>query len=212
MRNEKKNKVKLVYKKNKRRLKIILLLRKRQLKLFMLKIKLNTLLKTYLHQAPIQINIISLNKIYLKNKFLLKLKHLLTKKFSFFISQKRYKYFCAKWFYLLPIASFYNYSNLFSLCIKDGLERTGRQHSQFLRFFKMLIKFLLLYGFGLGGLRVQIVGKLDGNDRVQRSLISFGKFPSRTTLNLPIQYSALTAYTYTGTFGIKILHLFNKKL
>ena len=192
-----------------RRSSCVLFLRKKQLQLLIVKFKLNTLLKKYFPKQRFQINIISVNNIFLRNTYLLRVKNLLLARFSRFITQKKYKYFCAKWFYLLPLAVYFNYSNLFALCIKDGLERTGRQHSQFLYFFKSIIKFLLLYGFGLRGLRIQIVGKLNGNDRVQRSLLLFGKFPSRTTLNIPVNYVTATAFTYTGSFGIRILHLFN---
>lgn len=189
-----------------KRLMKLLRLKIRYFKIMYFKLKLENYLQRKL-DLPVFVNIINLQSLFKRHTLFLSIARSLFKRFNSFLRQKRYKPFCLKWFVLLPFAFFSQNVKLFSLCIKDGLERTGRRNKKFFFFFRDIFSFLLGKGFPLRGIRFEINGKLDGTDRTQRLLLNFGEFPSRISIEKSIYFEKEVAFTYTGVFGIKVLLL-----
>lgn len=175
----------------------------KQLILFLTTHILNISLKLYIPNKTINLNIQDINKNF-ENKTIKK-NQMLYKEilpgFKKFLKDPFLKNFIK---ILFVVVSEKNSSKLLSTTLAYYFQISKKRHNYLLFFIKKTLDTLITSKFSkILGIKICILGRLNGAPRAKKKLLKIGVVPLQS-FNSSISYSNSVSYTQNGTFGIKV--------
>jgi ribosomal protein S3 len=129
-----------------------------------------------------------------QKKNIFKLKNYFFKRFDFFYNKIK----------LLSLIAFT--LNDVRLLLQQFSERLTKiyKHKYALKQFLEFCQKINIININNYGIKVLIYGKINAKTRSKKAVIFYSKKPTTHTICNSLEYNYITAYTYTGTFGIHI--------